>query len=520
MATKDHGKLPLAKPQTDNETYLKWQHLVVLTFVFAAFLSLLTSDAEGKLSVLSLMVTLIFSFGFAIFGLLTYHNRAKYAWMFILYTFFSMSLFRVRMTSGLMGHMAADERVGMYSEGAGYFMEPEAVVEFEEAVPHTVKIDAALKCLHQCREMPPGVDSGRFETDPVVLRKHYEELLELTEPFRPNKRAKRTVYRGYAGPRLEDHFIQHLIDEPFEETFAPIVPLFIHWTEVHFGRAGGGGRVLKEKLLKVLRKDVIYFTVTTDWSRGIQRSFQGHHIIFASSKGDKHAQIILPHLFYYNEAGFNDDGQPIWNLDEQQSLPAPEKVVKEDASWKFKGYDSYQTAPNLNLTSDMVPDHHRITFIGSLSTHAGRRKMHTMLGSKYKDQYYFGFFPLSKTCRDTSVESGASFCWRTFMLASDVNLCPAGTAPVSYRMYEALQMGAIPVYVHDYRGAFIPYAGTEADIRNGMGWAVSFTGLDDLMEKEISKLTEEEIATRHKKIIQFRETHFTPKGAIMQIKNW
>jgi len=264
----------------------------------------------------------------------------------------------------------------------------------------------------------------------------------------------------------------------------------------------------------------VYFTVTTDWSRGVQRALKGYNIIFASSKGDKNAHVILPHLFYYNSPGYNTDGQPIWNLDEVTNLPEPERVVSDDATWAFKNYDSFQTAPNLTVSSDMVPDHNRITFIGSLSTHAGRRKMHNLLESKYKDLYYFGFFPLSKTCKDTSVESGASFCWRTFMLSSDVNLCPVGTAPVSYRMYEALQMGAIPVYLHDYRGAFIPYAGTDADIRNGMGWAAKFEDLDSLVENEISKMSMADVSERRRKIMQYRNSHFTPKGVISQVRKF
>ena len=385
------------------------------------------------------------------------------------------------------------------------------------------KVRAIRKCLSHCGKFK-GKRKVKYVTDVSVLKPHYLELLNFTAPYRPWKRTGSVVYRDYLGPRLEDHFMQYTINEPFEK-FAPIVPLYIHWTEVRFGRVGGGLETLKRKLSKLLRKDVIYFTVTTDWTSRIAGLLRDFNILIASSKGDRRAHIILPHLFYYQVPGFNRKGKPIWNLDHTVSANETEEEedgpVPKDVIWRFKRYRKYQQMPELTVNHpELRPKRSRMTFIGSLTTHAGRLKMKKHLTKNYPNDFFNGFFPVNSVCRDSSVvNGGASYCWRVYMLAGDVNLCPVGTAPVSYHLYEALQMGVIPLYIYDERGPFIPYKGTEADVGN-LGYVTSFEAIGRVVAKEVMKLTEDDIRERRERILAFRGSHYTPKGAINQIKQW
>jgi len=410
------------------------------------------------------------------------------------------------------------------------------------------KINAALECKY-CEVpytgtgknrragpiQPKAPKSADFATDLLDLKQHHEELVKLTKPFRPEVRTRGVIYQGYKGPRLEDHFIQHLIDAPYEEAFFPIVPLFIHWTEVSFGKAGGGYEGLTETLGSVLRPDVIYFTVTSDFASRI--SSLSKNIIIASSKGDATAHIIMPHLFSYNVPGYDRaTGKPIWNLptstkgntttkQDQNKKPQTvqfqheKKVVTNQSSWKFKDYDSYNRMPPLVEATDTLPQNHhpQLTFMGKLWTHQQRRVMDKLMKDKTNVDYFGS--SSNSVCPDTSVPSGASVCWRTYMLSANVNLCPVGTAPVSYRLYEALQMGAICIYVYDRKGPWIPYNGTKADVRE-LGWVVPFEELENLVDNVIIHLTEKDLAAKRKKILQYRDTHFTPSGTMAQIRKW
>merc|ERR1712232_866967 len=99
-------------------------------------------------------------------------------------------------------------------------------------------------------------------------------------------------------------------------------------------------------------------------------------------------------------------------------------------------------------------------------------------------------------------------------------MCPSGSAPVSYRMYEALQMGSVPVYVHDERGAFLPYKDTQADIRHGMGWVVTFGNMLAFMNDTVTGLSRHTIRQMRSRIIRFRTSHFTPAGVARQLRGW
>ena len=114
------------------------------------------------------------------------------------------------------------------------------------------------------------------------------------------------------------------------------------------------------------------------------------------------------------------------------------------------------------------------------------------------------------------------------MLKSLYTLCPVGTASVSYRLFEALQMGVVPIIIYDERGLFLPYRGTKADLTN-LG-IPTFTFEES--KQEISNLIQslkssnEALQQREKQnvmhlrreIAKLRETHFTPLGVADQIK--
>jgi hypothetical protein len=434
-----------------------------------------------------------------------------------------------------------------------------------------VKVSYLTQCLRHCRGVKKGRTTVRFSSDYKSLKAHYEQLMLKTAPFRPQSRSASTVYQGYLGPRLEDHFMQYFINEPFS-LFAPIVPLFIHWTEVKFGNAGGGPRALGRILRSLLRKDVIYFTVTSDWTRNILKAgLRGFdNVLIASSKGDPQAHIILPHLFHYQSPGFSEmDGLPLTHAPAASAVITAAPVAKPEG-WRFKGYEGYLRAPteplpqnlssvptfawvdsppSANVRPDLLAQKQkqtqnqpvspisitgsiktgssittaRVGFVGDLTTCPCRQRLDAYFRSKLADAYAYQHYPPHAQCRDPSVPTGTSPCWRVAMLSADLTLCPVGSAPVSYRLYEALQQGGVPVYFFDDRGAYVPYNGTAADLRAGLGFVLPFNQMPTLrrlIHGPRRSLGTAELRARRQRILGLRDSHFTPSGVALQLGRW
>lgn len=366
------------------------------------------------------------------------------------------------------------------------------------------KADALLKCWSGCLKRR----AGNITTDISVLKPHYEQLLHITHNYRPQQRGKRVVYQDYSGPRLEDYWINGFLNTSFS-LFAPLVPLFVHWTELaiqyHVDSIG--------RLRRHLRRDVLYFTVSA-FEGVTAQSFLPFHVIVASSKGEPAAQITLPHYLYPQTPGFDASGQPLWRLP-PGNTPHGTKRAAAVVS------DAVQEETSLPAPCGMgpSPESAELAFVGSLDTLDHRASMHAALQSRHGTRYRHANFPPCMHCNDTSSKDGTSPCWRVHMLASAVNLCPVGTAAVSYRLYEALQQGSIPVYVHDNRGPHVPYANTHADVGN-LGWVVHFDALEEWVQGSLANLRPEEIAARRARILAVRETHYSPAGAMGQLYRW
>jgi len=73
------------------------------------------------------------------------------------------------------------------------------------------------------------------------------------------------------------------------------------------------------------------------------------------------------------------------------------------------------------------------SFVGSFTTHPVRKQLREMYGTR--PGFYFGQ-------HDTNL-------FRNVMRGSKFCLCPRGSGITSFRMYEAIQMGCIPVYISD-----------------------------------------------------------------------
>jgi len=81
------------------------------------------------------------------------------------------------------------------------------------------------------------------------------------------------------------------------------------------------------------------------------------------------------------------------------------------------------------------------TFIGSL-THPVRQKMYDIL--KWEGMYYFDIKPWTFNINNTEQDKFIDITRRSLY-----TLCPRGYGAQSFRFYEALQLGSVPIYIHD-----------------------------------------------------------------------
>jgi len=100
---------------------------------------------------------------------------------------------------------------------------------------------------------------------------------------------------------------------------------------------------------------------------------------------------------------------------------------------------NYIPLPLLSDPHQFKPTNKKIlaSFSGNFQTHPIREKMLNILGNQKG-------FKISKPSKYFN-----SYFYKKTMLSSIFTLCPRGYGPASFRMYEALQMQLIPIYISD-----------------------------------------------------------------------
>jgi len=132
---------------------------------------------------------------------------------------------------------------------------------------------------------------------PVDAETHYQDILELTKPLR---NIPVHSYNGYPGPWIENLFISRFIDRPLSY-FRGMIPLFIQFVDIHMLDRMNSTNVhvpkykdLIQSLVKILRDDCIYVTVSQDDQGITQRLHQLRpNILVLSAGGYGHIPIPL-----------------------------------------------------------------------------------------------------------------------------------------------------------------------------------------------------------------------------------
>jgi hypothetical protein len=137
----------------------------------------------------------------------------------------------------------------------------------------------------------------------------------------------------------------------------------------------------------------------------------------------------------------------------------------------------------------------RLSFLGRTSTHPSRERMREFFG----DSAYFW----------------AGDGWEEVMIRTAFSLCPRGLGPASFRMYEALSLGSVPVYIWEKR-KWLPY-GDEID------WskiAVIAEASDMGRAKErIERISDDVLSFMQKEIARVYNAYFRYDGVASYIRS-
>ncbi|KAF7457084.1 Exostosin family protein [Cryptosporidium felis] len=251
----------------------------------------------------------------------------------------------------------------------------------------------------------------------LCLSEEQIRLFELTKNLRPRLS---TNYSGYSGPWIEDGIFcnwltQYSIkDLRYCDKSDPIPPVYvpIFWTSIHRNKVEI--EVKKEwlseaqKVMDSLKEEVLYFTVLQD-AEGFKKSklkfrSMNNLIIFnAGGATTGFKQVPIPLI----KGELQEEG-----LDHKKDIWVSSTIVKRHFPVRKKLFESFQF---FNMTDQALEQEN---------------------------------FPKLAEGNDTMIHyQGEKF--KQVIQRSIFHLCPRGFGRTSFRLYETVQLGTIPIYIWD-----------------------------------------------------------------------
>lgn len=348
--------------------------------------------------------------------------------------------------------------------------------------------DSIIGCMNE-HVGPLCKKSGSFQFPDDAIQ-HFQDIFSITTLWRD---CSVHFYHGYHGPWIEQYWMEvfkthrHRIESNdlawFRKTFGGAIPIFAQWTDCSNHGIGLGSRhcdhndqqrqscKVIDALRKILRPNVAYVTVAQH-DCGIIGSWcnwNGFHVPISP---------ILKHtthnIFVFSAGGYGHSPIPlIMGHRQTESVHQPANRM------------------------------YNISYVGTVG-HAPRL-FRENLGK------WLGKF--AKRNNET-IFYGRSDKWVSVMKNSKLQLSPRGFGRSAFHIYEALQMGLVPVYVYDDE-EWIPYIGSPNDVILRINASTKLStngGLTKLLDFD-----DDQISAREQKIKTLIATHFTYEGTMMQI---
>jgi len=251
-------------------------------------------------------------------------------------------------------------------------------------------------------------------------------------------------YQGFQGPWIEDFFYKYWIKNSIKSHFT-YLPIF--WTDFF------------------LHSQVHKYS-----PREFEKIYQQiKHIL---------QEVILPDNLYFTILEYD---HPIWDW---HQFPKNVLVFSAGGSGDvpiplLKGSPQFQCPPKEIL----------ISFMGRLDGASNTGNLRQQMYEKLKDIAYFG--------------QGAN--WRSVMEKSTFTLCPRGLGRTSFRLYEAISVGSIPIYIWDDI-EWLPYK----DVLDWSEIAISVNIKDiDKLPELIYAHSQEDISKKQQRMAELYSEFFT-----------
>jgi hypothetical protein len=261
-------------------------------------------------------------------------------------------------------------------------------------------------------------------------------------------------YQRYRGPWLEDAFFRHWLEDSRKPGSGPAyVPVF--WTDLY----------LHTQSQRFIPRQFERFQ--TEIRRLLDRLLADERCYFTLLEYDH--PIWDWHLFPRNVAVFSAGG---WG-----DIPMP----------LLMGSPAFSCPPKDTPLS----------FVGRLDGASDATGVRSRMRNALGDRALF--------------TSGRR--WREIMARSTFSLCPRGLGRTSFRLYEALSVGSIPIYIWD-DVEWLPY-------REELDWSEFAISLNvseiDRLPQLLAKYTPARIAQMQARIAEIYDDYFTLAGACRQI---
>ena len=139
------------------------------------------------------------------------------------------------------------------------------------------------------------------------------------------------------------------------------------------------------------------------------------------------------------------------------------------------------------------PKDMRLSFLGRTDTHPLRQRMREVFAD------------------DAVFYEGPD--WEQMMARSALSLCPRGLGPASFRMYEALSLGSVPVYLWEKR-KWLPF-------EDSLDWSkiavVAEASEMQAVRARLERMSDMEIAVMRSEIARVYDTHFRYEGVARRV---
>ena len=325
----------------------------------------------------------------------------------------------------------------------------------------TVEVEKCLKNVHYTPQLHFPLKNTRNND----LKSHVVQLSKELRTFQTLERTKQQNFDDptFGGPSLEEFWIQEFCCDKPLDAFGGYVPLFIQWVTT---KMRGRHRELVRVLTTHLSKDILYVTVSNH-AFGIKDTgfpIENYpNILVMSAGGNGH--IPLPHL--------------------KRNIP-------------YQGFD-----PALRFKYDM-------SFVGTPRPSGGRKKFLDSIQSERKAVQ--GGEEVSLRITEKPFLESLTIYNNTLL-----NLCPRGVGRTSFRLYEVIHVGKLPVYMYSDI-PWIPYEGTSADMRE-FDWVFQNDEAKKVVETARELKAKPAEVTRRLLVLQkLRQSHYTYEGVAHQIR--